>query len=73
MHDVPVSELLRLFSEAAFFVHRDEHNQKGINSSEEILCDPLSEIEIAEIEQKLGPLPPNVKEMAIIAGGFHGG
>jgi len=68
-----MEELLRRFSEAVFSVNRDEYVRNGINSPGEILCEPRTEEEIAETEKRWGPLPPDVKEMALIADGFHGG
>jgi hypothetical protein len=73
LHDVPMAELLRKFSEAAFFVNRDEYVKRDVNSPKEILCGPCTEEEVATVERDMGPLPPDVKEMALIADGFHGG
>lgn len=65
--------LLQRFSEAAFFVHSDKYVKNGINSPREILCEPRTEEEVAAVESKMGPLPPDVKEIALISDGFHGG
>ncbi|KAE8444644.1 hypothetical protein EG329_014392 [Mollisiaceae sp. DMI_Dod_QoI] len=73
LHDVPMAEVLRRFSEAAFFVHRDEYLRNEINTPEQILYPPLTPEEIEKFEQTLGPLPADIKEMALIADGFCGG
>lgn len=74
LQDIPIAELLRRSSEAAFFVHHEEYLENGIEESQKVLCPPLTEDDIAEVEQTLGaPLPPDLKEMVLIADGFHGG
>ncbi|KUJ15003.1 uncharacterized protein LY89DRAFT_751654 [Mollisia scopiformis] len=73
LHDISMTELLRRFSEAAFFVHQDEYMENDIQSSKDILCSPLTLNEIEDIEIKLGSLPTDIKEIALVADGFHGG
>jgi len=78
---VPWPDLLRRFSEAAFELHAEEyadvesHYNESIVSPEkasDILLPPISQERIAEIEAKLGPLPQDLKEMALVANGFLG-
>jgi hypothetical protein len=73
LHDISMAELLQRFSTAAFFVHRDEYLKNDIDSPEKILMAPLTPEEIRKIEEELGPLPEDVKEMALIADGFYCG
>ncbi|KFY02163.1 hypothetical protein V490_00593 [Pseudogymnoascus sp. VKM F-3557] len=74
LHDVPISELLRRFSEAVFFTNNKDYLENGINKPEKILRPPLTEEEVAEVEEKLGePLPPDLKELVLVADGFKGG
>jgi len=73
LQDVSMGELLRRFSEAAFFVYKDEYVKRGIGSPKEILCGKRTAEEIAKVEETCGQLPQDLKEMALIADGFHGG
>jgi hypothetical protein len=73
LQDVPMAELLHLFSKAAFLVYREEYLENNITSSKAILCNPLCPEEVANCEERLGPLSPDVKEMGLIADGFYGG
>lgn len=70
---LPVAELLSRFTKAAFFVYRDEYIQNNINTPEDILYMPITAERISELETKLGPLPADIKEIALIADGFCGG
>jgi hypothetical protein len=71
--DLPVTELLSRFTKVAFFVHRDEYIHNDINSPENILSMPITADKVAKIEIKPGPLPTDVKEIALIADDFCGG
>lgn len=51
LHDFSMSELMLRFSEAALFVHRDEYPKNNINSSQEILCAPITEAEITKLKK----------------------
>jgi len=73
LYDISMAELLRRFSQAAFFVHEQDYRKNGIETPEKVLLAPISAERIAKIEEELGPLPPDVKEMALIADGFYGG
>jgi len=74
IQDIGYPELLRRFSEAAFSAHHKEYLKAGIKSVAEVLRPPLTAERIAEVEESLeGPLPPDVKEIAMVADGFYGG
>lgn len=73
LKNVSVAELLRRLSKAAFFVHEAEYRKNGIESQEQILRPPITAEELARKEEELGPLPEDVKEIALIADGFYGG
>jgi hypothetical protein len=74
LHDIPIAELLRRFSEAAFFTDNKEYLENGIDKAEKVLRPALTGEEVAEVEEKLGePLPPDLKELVLIADGFYGG
>lgn len=73
LHDLSAAELLSRFTNAAFFVHRDEYVKNDIHKPEDILYMPITAERIAEIETELGPLPTDVKEIALIGDGFCGG
>jgi hypothetical protein len=69
-------ELLRRFSEAAFKVHGDAYEEvedEEIEKPSDILLPPITAEALAEIEQKLGPLPQDLKDMVLVANGFKGG
>jgi hypothetical protein len=70
----PVSDLLQRLSIAAFSVYQGDYLAAGINSPADILLPAITAERITEIEQHLGaPLPPDVKEIAMVANGFYGG
>ncbi|KAH8800907.1 hypothetical protein F5884DRAFT_809354 [Xylogone sp. PMI_703] len=73
LQSIGIAELLRRFSEAAFFVHEAEYRKNGIESPEQVLRPPLTAEELAHKEEELGPLPDDVKEISLIADGFYGG
>ena len=58
--DLGWRELLRRFSEAAFTVYRKQYRR---------LENPPR---TAEVEERLGPLPADVRAMAVVANGFRG-
>ena len=62
-------ELLHRLAEGAWKVNKEEYLLTGINSAEEILFQPASEEEIRAAEEKVGPLPPDFREMVGIANG----
>ena len=75
-------ELLRRFSEAAFKTQSEEFEGIQTNDGEEIapieqpsdlLLPPISAERLAEVEEQLGPLPQDLREMVLIANGFLGG
>jgi len=74
LHGVAWPELLERFSEAAFKVHRDDYAQ--INNPpqrpSDILLPPITPEKLADVEQTLGPLPADLREMVQIANGFRG-
>lgn len=67
-------ELLRRLSEAAFKVYDEEYAESDEHPQRpaDILFPPISVARIDEIEAKLGPLPQDLKAMALIANGFTG-
>lgn len=75
LHDVGWADLLRRFSEAAFKVHAEEYDEleDPPASASDILLPPITVQKLAEVEQRLGPLPADMKEMVQIANGFKGG
>ncbi|KAK4233849.1 hypothetical protein C8A03DRAFT_19146 [Achaetomium macrosporum] len=76
LHGVAWPELLQRFSDAAFQVHRDDYAETDDDPPQEpldILLPPIAPEALAEVEQALGgPLPADLREMALIANGFRG-
>jgi len=62
-------ELLHRLAEGAWKVNEEEYLAAGVNSAAEILFPPASEKEIKAAEEKVGPLPPDFREMVSIANG----
>jgi hypothetical protein len=67
--------LLKRFSEAAFKLHTDDFEGTGelIEKPSDILLPPLTTEALVEVEERLGPLPRDLKDMALVAKGFKGG
>lgn len=74
LHGVGWPELLQRFSEAAFKLHKKEYAeiQDPPQQPSDILLPPISQEKLAEVEEKLGPLPADLREMVQIANGFRG-
>ena len=72
--EMPWRELLRRFSEAAFATHRDEYLAlpNPPKEARDILLPPISPPLLAEVEGRLGPLPPDLRAMVVVANGFRG-
>jgi hypothetical protein len=72
--DLGWRELLRRFSEAAFTVHRKQYRrlENPPRRAEEILLPPISPAALAEVEEKTGPLPADLRAMVVVANGFKG-
>jgi hypothetical protein len=71
---ISMSELLKRFSEAAFFVYEKAYLEAGIMTPAKVLRPPLTVEHIAQIDRSMdGDLPPDLKEMALVADGFYGG
>jgi hypothetical protein len=74
LHGLGWPDVLRRFSEAAFKVHADEYAELARPPARpsDILLPPITTEKLAETEQRLGPLPPDMKEMVQVANGFRG-
>ncbi|KAH8168499.1 hypothetical protein LIA77_11763 [Sarocladium implicatum] len=66
-------ELLDRLAAAAWTVNMKEYKKKGITSAAEILNGPALEEDIQALEDEVGQLPGDLKEMLRIADGFQGG
>jgi hypothetical protein len=75
LDDLGWPELLRRFSEAAFKVHAEEYEEMEDppEKPSDILLPPIAAKKLAEVEYNLGTLPPDLKEMVLVANGFKGG
>lgn len=62
-------ELLDRLAQAAWMVNSKEYKIAGIMSAADILNDPDSEEDIVATEDRVGPLPEDLKDMFRIAGG----
>ncbi|KAK0658041.1 hypothetical protein B0T16DRAFT_386472 [Cercophora newfieldiana] len=71
---LPWEELLRRFSEAAFKTRRKKYGclKNAPRKAEEILLPPITPGLLAEVEERLGPLPEDMREMVLVANGFRG-
>jgi len=72
--DLGWSELLRRFSEAALQYHAKAYSRikNPPRWASDILFPPITPELLAQAEQRLGPLPSDLKEMAQVANGFRG-
>lgn len=72
--DLEWSELLWRFSEAAFACHATAYSRlrDPPQKASDILSPPITPELLAEVEQRLGPLPSDLKEMVHVANGFRG-
>ena len=62
-------ELLDRLAAGAWKLHREEYEEAGVMSAEDILYPPATENEIQAAEAKVGELPKDFKEMVMIANG----
>ncbi|KAH8903702.1 hypothetical protein BR93DRAFT_930860 [Coniochaeta sp. PMI_546] len=74
LHGVGWPELLRRFTEAAFTGLASEYAEieDPPQRPSDILLPPITPDKLAEVEQRLGPLPPDLREMVQVANGFKG-
>jgi hypothetical protein len=72
-------ELLRRLAEAVWTAQEGNHvedlfweSQGLVESSADILLPPLTLEQTAEVEARLGPISPDVKDMLLVAKVFYG-
>ncbi|KFX90973.1 hypothetical protein V490_06155 [Pseudogymnoascus sp. VKM F-3557] len=66
-------ELLDRLAEGAWKVNSREYVDQGLEFAEEILFPPATEAEIEAVENDVGELPSDFKEMIRISNGYRGG
>lgn len=72
--EMPWKELLRRFSESAFVAHNSRYRAlpNPPKKASDILLPPITPSVLAEVEERLGRLPPDLRAMVVVANGFRG-
>lgn len=72
--EMPWKELLRRFSESAFVAHNRRYRAlpNPPKKASDILLPPITPSVLAEVEERLGRLPPDLRAMVVVANGFRG-